>query len=540
MMSLGDNPAEVETLGQQTKTLNAEIFNTGVAFTAFNKMTEENNNIFDQTENMIVNVDRAMQGLINTMGRGVNLSDGIRENIAKSVPAIIEMNGTLEDVAKTNDEYTQSLGRNVTLTHEQTINLFAAKELSGQSVKSLIDGFSDVGMNLNHIAGSLIQARDIANNLGANAIAVTQEVVKNIQQLNRFTFKDGVEGLARMAAQSSVLRVSMEKVFNLADSLMDPERAIELASALQRLGASSQALTDPLRLMDLAQNNVPQLQQELGKMFKQYTMFDEKTKSFKIMPGARLQLKAIADEMGIGIDQAERYALGAADIGKKLSEISFAGLDVDEDTKSLVANMATMGEGGEYKIKTESGEEVALKTFLDDYKGREGDLKKFLEVKQKEEGKTYEQKMLEAQQTIAELAKKQLDAYTRAEQLGYAAAAAGPASAAGSEFAQQLLAVNVGLAEKINRPIIQNLGPLNKEGGDGVLLQTFNKVGQGLEEVVTELKKDVPDWNKILEQIELSTGEVFVGITTALGSTCLLYTSPSPRDLSTSRMPSSA
>ena len=31
-----------------------------------------------------------------------------------------------------------------------------------------------------------------------------------------------------------------------------------------------------------------------------------------------------------------------------------------------------------------------------------------------------------------------------------------------------------------------------------------------------------------------------IGVMAAMGSYCLLYTSPSPRDLSTSRMPSSA
>ena len=37
-----------------------------------------------------------------------------------------------------------------------------------------------------------------------------------------------------------------------------------------------------------------------------------------------------------------------------------------------------------------------------------------------------------------------------------------------------------------------------------------------------------------------SVVSILLGLTLALSSTCLLYTSPSPRDLSTSRMPSSA
>jgi hypothetical protein len=512
-MMMNDNPSEAEQLGINAKEMDAEIFNLGVSYQGINKMfSEGQEGLIASTENMIVNVDKAMQGLINTMGRGETFADGIRKNLSKAIPTVIELGGEITDAFRVNNEFTQILGKNITLNAEQTEQLFVSEQLTSLKTKDIVSNFADVGLSVKDISLNMIKVREVANNLGANAIAVTTEVVKNMQMLNRYNFRDGVEGLARMASQSQVLRVSMEKVFGLADEIMDPERAIELAGALQRLGASSQSLTDPLRLMDLAQNNVPQLQQELGKMFKQYTMFDEKTKSFKIMPGARLQLKAIADEMGIGIQEAERYALGAADIGKKLSEISFAGLDIDQDTKTLVANMATMGEGGEYTIKTESGEEVALQTFLEQYKGNEDELKKFLQVKEKEEGKTYEQEMLDAQKDIAELARMQLDAYKKAEKLGEAAAVALPASVAGSEFAQQVLAVNTQLAEKINRPIIENLGP------NSPTIQAFDRAGKGLEDIVDEMKKENPDWDKVLTGFETTITTLTLDVSTSIGN----------------------
>jgi hypothetical protein len=272
--------------------------------------------------------------------------------------------------------------------------------------------------------------------------------------------------------------------------------------------------------MDLAQNNVPQLQQELGKMFKQYTMFDEKTKSFKIMPGARLQLKAIADEMGIGIQEAERYALGAADIGKKLSEISFAGLDIDQDTRTTIANMATMGEGGEYTIKTETGEEMVLQDFLDKYKGNEKGLQEFLQRKQEDEGKTYEDKMLEAQQTIAELARMQLDEYTKAQKLGEAAKFSMPSAAAGSKYGEELLAANVALAEKINGPIIENFGP------DSKLSQSFEDAGKGLEEAIGKLEGG--DFKGFFETIGKETASLATDILKQMGTTVGEYSEDIP------------
>ena len=520
-MTMFQGPTDDDALGKDGSNaqLDTKLIKFGVATEgaeAFINLEEQ----YNQIENLTVSVDKAMRGLINTMGQGENLSSGIRKNIADAIPAVIEMGGSLSNVTQINSDFTQALGRNVTLTSEQTEQLFAAEKISGKSTKELVDGFTDVGMSLKDIGVNMIAVREVANNLGVNALAVSREVVNNMAQLNRFNFKDGVEGLARMAAQSSVLRVSMEKVFSLAEDIMDPERAIELAGALQRLGASSQSLTDPLRLMDLAQNNVPQLQQELGKMFKQYTMFDEKTKSFKIMPGARLQLKAIADEMGIGIQEAERYALGAADIGKKLSEISFAGLDIDQDTRATIANMSTMGEGGEYTIKTETGEEMVLQDFLDKYKGNEKGLQEFLQRKQEDESKTYEDKMLEAQQTIAQLAKMQLDEYTKAQKLGEAAKFAMPSAAAGSKYGEELLSLNVSLAEKINRPIIDNFGP------GSPLVTSFNQAGEGLKEAAKALKNE--DYKKFFEIVGQETAGLTTDILKQVGKTVGGYSDDIP------------
>ena len=55
----------------------------------------------------------------------------------------------------------------------------------------------------------------------------------------------------------------------------------------------------------------------------------------------------------------------------------------------------------------------------------------------------------------------------------------------------------------------------------------------------TAAKKYHPDAELIINSME-NNGEKVIDIMTGNHKACLLYTSPSPRDLSTSRMPSSA
>jgi hypothetical protein len=182
---------------------------------------------------------------------------------------------------------------------------------------------------------------------------VSGAVIKNMEALNKFNFAGGVEGLAKMAAQSTALRVDMGKTLELADRLFDPEKAIDLAASMQRLGVSQSSLLDPLKLMDLAQNDPAELQNQIAQMSKQFVQLG-KDGHFEIMPGAKRQLREISSAMGISYNDITKMALGSADLDKKMKEISFPS--ATEDQKKMIANMAEMGAGGTYEIKTAAGE----------------------------------------------------------------------------------------------------------------------------------------------------------------------------------------
>jgi hypothetical protein len=157
----------------------------------------------------------------------------------------------------------------------------------------------------------------------------------------------------------------MKSAFAVADDIFSrgPEAAIEISATLQRMGATSGALLDPLKLMDLAQNNIPELQNQLVDLSKQYTVFNEDTKQFEIMPGARKQLNEVAKSLGMSYDEFARMSLESSKMEKKLSEIDFSrfSLNMTEEQKSLITNMAEMNTQGEYVVNVkdkESGEYI--------------------------------------------------------------------------------------------------------------------------------------------------------------------------------------
>lgn len=412
--------------------------------------------IIGEMEKSALKVDTIFQDIVNKMGDGAGLGAALRENITKAVTDVRLMGLDFKDIQSTAVATLDTFGRNVSLTDEEYKNILATQQVTGVENKKLIEGFANAGMSIKDITSEMDTVLNVANAIGVNAKTVSGKVVENLDKLNKFGFQNGIEGLAKMAAKAQILRIDMKEIFTLADTLMDPEGAIDLASNLQRLGATSSALTDPLRLMDMAQNDVGALTDELGKMFSQYAEFSEENQRFEILPNARREIKQLEKDLNLPAGTIEKMAIGTKDLEKKLSEISFSGFDIPQETQELIANMSMMGEDGEYRIKyvDEEGKarEETTAEFLDKF-GSDVEAMKTALGKQKEiEGETIEQKMFRK-------AEEQLTALEAIKANTLASTGALGLSMGGGEFGKNFLEMQREAAKTTNQAIIDNLGP---------------------------------------------------------------------------------
>ena len=302
---------------------------------------------------VVLTLDNAASEMLKKFGQGQAMSDLLRGSMAEAVTSVRKLGGDIADVLATQKDASEALGRNVVLSEQTTKDLYATMKVTGQSVKDIVTGMADAGIGAGRATSEMLKVVNVARESGVNAQAVSGAVIKNMEALNKFNFAGGVEGLAKMAAQSTALRVDMGKTLELADRLFDPEKAIDMAASMQRLGVSQSSLLDPLKLMDLAQNDPAELQNQIAQMSKQFVQLG-KDGHFEIMPGAKRQLREISSAMGISYNDITKMALGSADLDKKMKEISFPS--ATEDQKKMIANMAEMGAGGTYEIKTAAGE----------------------------------------------------------------------------------------------------------------------------------------------------------------------------------------
>jgi hypothetical protein len=244
------------------------------------------------------------------------------------------------------------------LSSETIIELGATSKVTGRDVKELTENFREVGISVQGVGEEMKGVTDYARSVGVSVKGVSESVSTNLKQMNLFNFEGGVQGLAKMAATSERLGVSMNKVFDLAEGLMSPEKAIDMSAALQRLGVTSGALLDPLRAMDLAQNDPEQLQKEMVNLSKEFTTFNEKTGKMEILPGAKRRLREVAKELGMMPDEFAKMSIQASDFDRKLKQIRMPALaEGDEATKELIASMAQLDEGGvaTIQVKDEKG-----------------------------------------------------------------------------------------------------------------------------------------------------------------------------------------
>ena len=294
---------------------------------------------------LILDIDNLSSKMLAQFGMTDKMAQSMRAAMALSLDAIQDMGGTLEDVATLQKGVAESLGRAVTLSAEGAKDLYATYKVTNIEVTKMVNSMADVGVSAYDTASEMKKVVDIARESGVNAQSVSAKVIDNMKYLIQFNFEGGVSGLAKMAAQASMLRIDMKTTLDFAEKVYNPEDAINMAASLQRLGVAQGDLLDPLKLMDLSQNDPAELQNQIAQMSKQFVKLKEDGSGFEIMKGGKRQMQEIAKAMGIPYAELTKMALAGANLDKKMKEISFPSDFGSEEDKKLIANMAEMKDG---------------------------------------------------------------------------------------------------------------------------------------------------------------------------------------------------
>ena len=272
--------------------------------------------------------------------------DEFKTSIADAAPELAKLGITDQEIATNLISIMDGLGGAASVSKEAIVELSAAAKLTGQDVGDLTSKFREVGISVYDVGEQMKTVTEVARSAGVSVKGVSDKITANLEKMNIYNFENGVKGLAIMAAQAERLGISMANVFAQSEKVMNPEGAIDMSAALQQLGVTSSGLLDPLRAMDMSQNDPEQFQKEIVSLGKEFTRFNEKTGQMEILPGAKRRMREVAVAVGMTGEEFAKMALKSSDFEMKLKQIKMPSLGIDDDeTKEMIATMAQMKDG---------------------------------------------------------------------------------------------------------------------------------------------------------------------------------------------------
>jgi hypothetical protein len=299
------------------------------------------------------NLDAEATKLVKTFGISKERAAELTQTVADAIPKFVDMGLDVGDVAETMKTLGESMNTNMMISSDVLADFAATAEVTGVKQGELATKFRDVGFSIASVGDQMMDVVKVAQQAGTTVAAVSEGVVGNLDKMNLYNFEGGVKGLAKMAAQASRLGVNMQSIFSVVDKVFNPEGAIEFAASLQRLGVTSSQLLDPLRLMDLAQNDPTELQNQIVNMTKEFTRFNKENNQIEILPGAKRRIDEIGKAMGLPAGELQKMAVNAGMFEMKLKQIKFPTDIANKEDRELIATMAQINKEGKAVVRIE-------------------------------------------------------------------------------------------------------------------------------------------------------------------------------------------
>ena len=303
------------------------------------------------------NLDAEATKLVKTFGISKERAAELTQTVADAIPKFVDMGLDVGDVAETMKTLGESMNTNMMISSDVLADFAATAEVTGVKQGELATKFRDVGFSIASVGDQMMDVVKVAQQAGTTVAAVSEGVVGNLDKMNLYNFEGGVKGLAKMAAQASRLGVNMQSIFSVVDKVFNPEGAIEFAASLQRLGVTSSQLLEPLRLMDLAQNDPTELQNQIVNMTKEFTRFNKENNQIEILPGAKRRIDEIGKAMGLPAGELQKMAVNAGMFEMKLKQIKFPTDIANKEDRELIATMAQINKEGKAVVRIEQKDE---------------------------------------------------------------------------------------------------------------------------------------------------------------------------------------
>lgn len=290
---------------------------------------------------------------VNTKtGISGDLSEGLRDSMISASKEARAYGFQLSEIGDFYTTLSEQSGK-FSLINQKTIERVAPVAAAlGMTMSQLAESIGDyekVGIGAKEATEAIGKSATNAISLGLNAKKVADGMKESVGRLNEFGFRNGIQGLERMVQKSIEFKVSMDNVATIAEKVLNPEGAIDLAANLQVLGGAIGDFGDPIKMMYDATNNVEGLQDSLIGAAKGLATYNSEQGRFEITGINLRRAREMANSLGISMGDLTKTAVAAQERMAASTTLMGSGLKIDDKEKEFLTNLSRM-EGGEMKI----------------------------------------------------------------------------------------------------------------------------------------------------------------------------------------------
>ena len=216
----------------------------------------------------------------------------------------------------------------------------------------------NLGGQIHTVTGAVSKAYATAMKSGLDAATFSKKVADNLSLANRYSFRNGIDGITKMTAMSEKLGVNMDSIAKSMDNFMDLDKAIENSAKLNMLGGAAGAFGSNPLTMAYEANYDPEAFMERAKdTLGGLATFDAKSGTANVNGMNRDFVKSIAEAMGISMEDAMTMAKKQAEIKYKESQFGGQLSAIPESQRDFVLNKSYVGQDGQLKMTDSQGNE---------------------------------------------------------------------------------------------------------------------------------------------------------------------------------------
>lgn len=307
-------------------------------------------NLADNLTDSYGRIDEAASRYARTVGMTSKEFGKMRDNTLDNVRTntiAMQYGMKTEEILDAQASYIKAVGRKINIDNASQENVAQIKKIAGDGGLDFAAKLDKFGVGIGDTAKKYTDMWNEAVKSGISFDEFSNNVVKNLNIAQNYTFKNGLKGLESMAKKATTMKLDMQQIANLADKVSSVEGAVNTSAKLQVLGGPFAQMADPLSMLNEGLNDMEGLQDRIIKMIGGLGSFNKDLGEVKVSTFNRLRIKEAANAMGMDYNQLMESVHTQARRNEVTKQIEGSGTlsGFDEELKELIRNTASFKDG---------------------------------------------------------------------------------------------------------------------------------------------------------------------------------------------------